>query len=202
MGPEASTNGARDQRARLIAAAKECFARHGIAKTAIEDVARAAGVSRPTVYRYLGDRTTLIRTVVVEQARVIIEETRRVMEEHPDFEDKIVEGILHAVARTREDPFVGLLVSPEHMQLAREVVALSETTVDLNVELWMPTLRDARRAGCLRPGLNLRDVCMWLGQVEFILVGRAALLPQGEKQLRRFVRTYVLPALMPDDLRR
>jgi AcrR family transcriptional regulator len=157
MEREASTGGAREQRARLIAAARACFARHGVAKTAIEDVAREAGVSRPTVYRYLGDRTTLIRTVVVEQARQIIEETHRVMETYPDFEDKVVEGMLHAVARSREDPVVGILVSPEHMALASQVVAMSETTVDLNVELWMPTLRKAQNAGYLRSDLNLRE---------------------------------------------
>lgn len=202
MEREASTGGAREQRARLIAAARACFARHGVAKTAIEDVAREAGVSRPTVYRYLGDRTTLIRTVVVEQARQIIEETHRVMETYPDFEDQVVEGMLHAVARSREDPVVGILVSPEHMALASQVVAMSETTVDLNVELWMPTLRKAQNAGYLRSGLNLREVCMWLGQVEFILVGRSGILPRGDRRLRRFIRTFVLPTLIPDDRRR
>jgi AcrR family transcriptional regulator len=54
-----------DVRERLLQATYDCVARWGLAKTTVEDVARQAGVSRATVYRYFpGGREELISAVV------------------------------------------------------------------------------------------------------------------------------------------
>ena len=42
-----------DVRARILDAAEICLERYGLQKTTIEDVAKASGVSRATVYRYV-----------------------------------------------------------------------------------------------------------------------------------------------------
>jgi AcrR family transcriptional regulator len=54
-----------DVRERLLQATYDCVARWGLAKTTVEDVAREAGVSRATVYRYFpGGRDELIGAAV------------------------------------------------------------------------------------------------------------------------------------------
>ena len=54
-----------DVRERLLQATYGCVARWGFAKTTVEDAARAAGVSRATVYRYFpGGRDELFSAVV------------------------------------------------------------------------------------------------------------------------------------------
>jgi AcrR family transcriptional regulator len=54
-----------DVRERLLQATYDCVARWGFAKTTVEDAARAAGVSRATVYRYFpGGRDELFSAVV------------------------------------------------------------------------------------------------------------------------------------------
>jgi AcrR family transcriptional regulator len=65
------TEPALESRERVLAGTYECIARVGIAKTTVEDAARAAGVSRATVYRlFPGGREELLRdTVAWEMAR-------------------------------------------------------------------------------------------------------------------------------------
>jgi AcrR family transcriptional regulator len=54
-----------DVRERLMQATYDCVARWGLAKTTVEDVAKQAGMSRATVYRYFpGGRDELIGAVV------------------------------------------------------------------------------------------------------------------------------------------
>jgi AcrR family transcriptional regulator len=54
-----------DTRQRIVEAAYTCVARHGVAKTTIEDVAREAGMSRATVYRtFPGGRDEVINATV------------------------------------------------------------------------------------------------------------------------------------------
>ncbi len=48
-----------------------CIGRFGLAKTTLDDVARAAGCSRATLYRYFEGKPELVRrTVVWEQTRI------------------------------------------------------------------------------------------------------------------------------------
>jgi AcrR family transcriptional regulator len=54
-----------DVRERILQATYDCVARWGLAKTTVEDAARAAGVARATVYRYFpGGRDELVSAVV------------------------------------------------------------------------------------------------------------------------------------------
>jgi AcrR family transcriptional regulator len=55
-------------RARAIAALLTCIARHGLAKTTLDDVAREAGCARATVYRHFGDKRGLVEATVVAEA--------------------------------------------------------------------------------------------------------------------------------------
>ncbi|MEM9825223.1 MAG: TetR/AcrR family transcriptional regulator [Planctomycetota bacterium] len=45
---------------RILAAAKELFLRHGYSNTNLEDVAEAAGVTKPTVYSHFGSKEGLL----------------------------------------------------------------------------------------------------------------------------------------------
>ena len=67
---------AHETRLRILEAAARCFAKFGFARTRSEDVANAAGVSRALVYRYCGDRRSLlvaVRSFVLEQWRAEID---------------------------------------------------------------------------------------------------------------------------------
>jgi AcrR family transcriptional regulator len=67
-GPDAGERSGVEERA--TDALLVCIARFGLTKTTLDDVARVAGCSRATLYRYFGDKATLVRrTVDVELAR-------------------------------------------------------------------------------------------------------------------------------------
>lgn len=51
------------RRRRVLDAAARCFAKSGFARTRMEDVASAAGVSRALVHHYFGSKETLARAV-------------------------------------------------------------------------------------------------------------------------------------------
>lgn len=63
----ATEAGPPDTRDAILAAAEAIFGARGFRKTTLEDVAAAARVSRPLVYRYFGDKRGLF-AVVVERA--------------------------------------------------------------------------------------------------------------------------------------
>jgi TetR/AcrR family transcriptional regulator, transcriptional repressor of aconitase len=54
------------RRARILTAARWCFLNFGFAKTAFEDIARRAGLSRTLLYRIVKDKEDIYRAVFVD----------------------------------------------------------------------------------------------------------------------------------------
>ncbi len=84
-------------RQRIIEAAYACVARWGLAKTTVEDVAREAGVSRATVYRYMpGGREELINAAVAFGVQTFFSDLYRQVRDAKSLEQLMERGILFA----------------------------------------------------------------------------------------------------------
>jgi AcrR family transcriptional regulator len=118
-------------RQRLIEAAYSCVARDGMAKTTIEDIAREAGVSRPTVYRYFpGGKDALFRDVVAWEAGRVIGDLARDIGPHTELaamvEELVVRGaerighheVLQKILQTEPDRLLPILVLQTHRLIA------------------------------------------------------------------------------------
>jgi AcrR family transcriptional regulator len=180
----------------FIDAAEACFERYGVVKTTMEDIAKMAGVSRPTVYRHFSDRDSLILAVVMRRARSLIGKAQAFIRRHERFEDQLVEGLLFLVKTGRKDPFVRILVSPEHLELAHQILGATDAVIDLNLEMWQPILAEAAARGELNPDLDFREIARWLTHVELIMVGRFDLAIDDDV-IRSMLRTFLAPAFLP-----
>jgi AcrR family transcriptional regulator len=150
-GLSANADEARQQ---ILAAAERVIQRYDVSKTTMDDIGKEAGVSRPTVYRYFGDRDALLRALIERRSRMLFERARTFILSHDTFAEQIVEGLVYLVDHGRKDPIVRLLVSPEHMELAMPLVGGSNLATELTAEMWEPILRRAIERGEIRKTLN------------------------------------------------
>lgn len=65
--PVKLTPRAQQQRARIIAAARGCFAEHGFQGASIGAIAKSAGMSQGLIYRYFTNKAAIVRAIVEEQ---------------------------------------------------------------------------------------------------------------------------------------
>ena len=180
----------------LMDAAERCFEQYGIGKTTMDDIAKMAGVSRPTVYRHFDDRDTLILAVVMRRSRQLIERAQKYIRKYASFEEQLVEGLMFMVDKGRKDPFVGLLVTPAHMDLVNQILVGSTAAVDLAYEMWEPILIEARERGELNSDLDFRAIATWITYLTLLLIGRGDIEPDVGSQ-RELLRTFVIPAFAP-----
>lgn len=187
-----------EARALLLGRAEQCFERYGLERTTMDDIAEAAGVSRPTLYRYFGDRDTLVREIAMRRVRALTADTHRVLAGVTGtLSDRLVEGLLFLAERIREDQFCRSLIQPEATEVATQLL-MDRNGVGVRIigDLWGPVLTQAVHDGELREGLDHLAAYQWLAYTNLVLAGWLDHEDLDLEWCRNMLRCFVVPAFL------
>lgn len=95
---------------RILDAGFACFGDQGLGRTTMEDVARRAGVTRQTIYRYFPSKDDLVMRLVLREEDRFIEGTRRAFAADGTLEEAISHGVLYCLRFAREHPLLDRLL--------------------------------------------------------------------------------------------
>jgi AcrR family transcriptional regulator len=187
---------AEDAEELLKKAAQTCVERHGIQKTTMDDIAREAGVSRPTLYRYFQDRDELLMSVLSDRSRELVGRFHRFIAQQPSFREALIEGLLYIADHGRRDPFTRHLIldAPSQARSLSPVRGAESAR-----EFWEPVLDAAEARDQLLPTVE-RDQCYdWLADVGLTLMVHLEYRNQSADDLRKKIGAFVVPAFMKAD---
>jgi AcrR family transcriptional regulator len=181
-------------RASIIDAATVAFASGGATATTIDDVARAAGVSRATVYRYAGGRDDLIVQVALRRFDEWVDGVVTHVARFDTVADIITEAIVWTARTVEHDPSLGALFAAGTATAASNV--LTKRSSRSATSTWHHRFGDLLRehAGELRSGLDAGDVADHVLTV--LLDELARPHHRSERQLRDNLTRWVLPAVL------
>lgn len=183
------------QERRIVDAALRCFARWGVAKTTLDDVAREAGCSRATVYRVVpGGKDGLLDCVVQAEVARLQAALRADLEAAADLEDLIVAGMTSAARWLTGHPALQyLLVHEPELVLPRisfhqadDVLRSISAFVEPYLSRYLPDDVDAYRAGEWLARILLSYLCSPSPDVDM----------SDEDSVRRLVQAFVLPGFI------
>jgi AcrR family transcriptional regulator len=182
-------------RDRIVLAAERCFAQYGVAKTTVEDVAAVAGTSRATVYRYFpGGRDEIILAALLSSAQAFLPQIPLRLRSARSAGDAIVELIVSAVSWVRSEPWrEAMLTTPLSRALSASDAA---ATYAVCVAFIAPYFARARQAGHVRPQVDLDDAVEYVVRMIHSLLIVPGHIDRSDAQLRRYLRTFVVPALL------
>lgn len=171
----------------VVAAALDLFQRQGFDQTSVEQIAKAAGVSRSTFFRQFGGK----EDVVFADHEVLLAELREFLSEgHPDPWEAVCRASQHVFAHFAHDPELARL----RYQIVRRVPALREreiVTVFRYERLFDDHLRRAL------PGIDPLDA---VGFAALVTAVHNHVLRQLLRSTKRVAPTVLQSAL--DDVRR
>ncbi|WP_255413221.1 TetR/AcrR family transcriptional regulator [Mycobacterium sp. 3519A] len=182
---------ATDTRAAIIAAAMRCFGRQGLTKTTVVDIARAADVSRSTVYEYFRDKSDIVEACAEHSSQRFYREMARAMARGESLEDKLT---LAAVFVTKARRFV----EPEVYFDADEVSLLLTKNAAVLLgecsEFLAPYLAAAKLTGEVRKDLDVVSAGEWFARMLFSLFSTPSshLDMDDDRVVADFVRTYAV----------
>lgn len=188
----------RQVRRQILRGARDCFVRLGITRTSMQDVARAAGVSRGTVYRYFADRETLVREFADWQNRRFRREADARLLAFEQIEEQLAEFAVFMVEymeRGGAAPERAIRINSEihSLYLDRHGNGMFGGMID-----WIAGMLETGRArGQLRPDLDLRLAAEWIAR---LFVSLASIPGVGfdtgkREELRDFVRSFAVRGL-------
>lgn len=179
---------------KILEAASHAFLELGVGKASMADVARYAGCSRGTLYRYFENRHQLHLAYVDHQARVLAGRVRAALAEIRDPRERLIEGVMRAVAEVRRTPGAAAWFSVGDAGMAARASRRSEeveAALSGFVEELLGPLPGARPG---RGAAESRLRANWLLRVILSLLT----LPGGnEAEERALIERFVAPVILP-----
>ena len=174
-------------------AAIRCFARHGVSRTTVQDVARELGVDRTTVYRRIGGVDDLARALVARELRRLLAglPAHIPSEADPFGPEAIIELITAAVSLARHHAVMAKVLRDEQERIGPFLTRELAGFIDRVAAAIRPLLEMAMDQG----GIARRDparLSEWL-----VRTGVSVLVTPPRGDLREFLAEVLVPALRP-----
>lgn len=187
----------RDDRveSKIVDATIRCFQRFGINKTSMEDIAKQAKLSRPTIYRYFPSRHHLAVEVLVREIRDHTRQVTPILRENRYPPKALIEGVLFAVSMAREHPYTQIVISDSGTELLSRVPGSNQILLDAMSEQWLPAINRWREAGYLRANIKLEDLLTWITLIMYSAIGRGEFMAISPEHMQRMLSTLLVPAV-------
>ena len=192
MTATASADGSLEDR--LVEAMLDCISRWGLAKTTADDIARAAGVSRATLYRaFPGGKDVALEALVRREVARFFERITPKLEAASTLEDLLVVGAVDAAAFLHGHAALGYVLSHEPERVLPGFVAgrlqgglaVATAFVAGHLDRFVPDATHAAEGAELVVRLLLSYTIDPSPMVDLT----------DPSSVRRFVRAFVLPVL-------
>jgi AcrR family transcriptional regulator len=180
---------------RILEAALACFQEVGIRRTSMDDIARAAGVGRMTVFRRFESKDRLSQIVLL---RVVAQATARVRTEFMsarDLETGLTEALVMSVSELRDHPLFGKVLRTEPESFLRTLTTDGASVIAVvgrSVADWLGS-----SGGGPLSDEDAEMVAEWITRLGVSLV----LAPEGpiplydDEGLRAYFARYLVPGI-------
>ncbi len=190
---------ARSERTReiLLDAAMHCYREQGINDTAMEDVARQAGVGRATLYRHFSNQDALLTEVMTRN----IEQLQRVMASSlkgcTKPEEFFVEAALVIIRECHERALTTFLFGDEASAPTINRISFSSPAiVAMGNDLIDPFYNRAKAEGILRAWVTKPLLQEWTSRVLLSFLTNPSPHLNTENKMRRFFYDAIMTSII------
>ncbi|MBV8981767.1 MAG: TetR/AcrR family transcriptional regulator [Acidimicrobiia bacterium] len=181
-------------RERILEAGFACVARYGLAKTTVEDVARASSLSRATLYRYFpGGREQLLRDVIAWETGRFFGRLAEAVAGAPDFPSLLEEALLFAHRAVEEHEVLQKVLQTEPERLLPQLTVESERILVFIRRFLVPYLEREE----LRPDVEPEEAADYVARLLLSFIGNQGRWDLSDPaQVAELVRTELLAGVL------
>jgi AcrR family transcriptional regulator len=94
---------------KIIDAAILCVKRWGVEKVNLNDIAKEAGVTRPTVYSYFSNRDEIIQQALLQSAYLFGAKAIKHLQKFETARERTIEAVIYSLKKLPKEPSLALL---------------------------------------------------------------------------------------------
>lgn len=87
-----------DKRQTILLAAAGCFARYGYEKTTLDDIGKAVGLNKASLYYYYKNKESIYSDVILSEAELFLQTLQRKVKSAKSYEAKIVNYLVERLS--------------------------------------------------------------------------------------------------------
>lgn len=161
----------------------------------MEDIAAAAGIARPALYRYVSSRDEIVEAVIIERVEELGNGFRNLFDGATSFAEAFVEISLASVNAARLDPELQALFETTTGTRVVQVMAGPNSGFHEFVKgYFKPAFDAARASGELRTDVTDDAMVEWIRGVYMMMILREDLDAEREREL---FTSFLLRSLLP-----
>ncbi|MCS4255996.1 AcrR family transcriptional regulator [Rhodococcus erythropolis] len=188
-------NGTSVTRERILAAARPVVERFTVTKFGMEDVARAAGIARQTIYKHFTGRDDLLIAMFIQQLTEMREELSDIVEAEPSPE-QLVAIFIEELKAAKDFPLFDAMLDPAVAPKMAEMVFSSDEMFAARNAAWFPILERYTASGVVDPGLDFARTVRWITYQEFWFLTHPTVLTPIDEERSTYVRDFIVKALL------
>jgi AcrR family transcriptional regulator len=189
---------ARSERTRenILDAALYCYQDQGINDTAMEDVARQAGVGRATLYRHFSNQEALLMEVMTRNVEQLQQVMASSLKSSTQPEEYFVEAALAIIRECHERSLTDFLFGDEAAITAINKITFSPAMVAMGDNLIDPFYQRAKAEGILRDWVTKALLQEWTSRLLLSFLTNPSPHLNTENKMRRFFYDAVMPSIV------
>jgi AcrR family transcriptional regulator len=179
----------------IVGAARDAFARFGVQRARMEDIAARAGIPRQYLYRYVAGKEDLVALALLERCGEFSDQILELTSAGAgDPSDRLVDGVIACVIAGRQDTeFAALAETLPRARLGALLTGSGSPMHTYVKRCLQPILDAARSDGRLRTDVSEDAMIDWLQGIMTWLTPRDDL---GEADMQAMLRAFALPAIL------
>jgi AcrR family transcriptional regulator len=188
----------RSVRERVLEGGLVCVGRYGLARTTVDDVAQASGVSRATIYRHFpGGREQIVKDTVAWEMGRFFMRLGEAVAAAPDLCVLLEDALVFARRSLAEHAVFQRVVETEPDRLLPLLTVEAFRILPVIGGFLVPYLERERAAGRLRPGADLGRTADYIARMVLSCIGAPGVYDFDDPgDVRLLVREQLLAGVL------
>lgn len=180
---------------KILDAAEAEFMEFGLRRTAVEDVARRAGIARVTVYRRFANKNALMQAVFIRECARYISQVEEALSSRDELEERIVQGFVRALILLRNNPMINSLLKTDPELTISFLTIEARPVISIAQGYLAEHIRRGKNPKAAKNAEVSAELVMRLGQ-SFLLTPQSSIKLDDPRSVEAFARSHIVPLVM------
>ena len=180
-------------RYKVLETAKAIYANTSMNGATMDDVAKAAGVGRATLYRHFKGRDELLLAVIETEAVAIAQRVEKKIRKISSPGEYIIEGMLQAMDEIGKSELFSSMLLPGNSSVVNRLLFDSDRLINVGLEIMLPVVQRAEKTGKLSTDMNSEMLMEWIMRMLVSLIT----VPSKQLNSKRAMRSMLYATMLP-----